>query len=511
MAGFPRVSAITPAVLQFNTMNKLINTITNTVGKTLTENGALTNDKSGSKVLDLFSLGGALRSRTDADILSIFVAAFDEDPLLALKTLFYLRDIRGGQGERKVFRLCIRWIASTHSDIFVSNLDNIVKFGRWDDMFEAFGTPAEKAMVNFIKKQLAADARAPESESISLLAKWMPSINTSSEVTRGQAHQFSKAFKFTSAKYRKTLSALRARLNLVETLMSGNEWSEIDFETVPSKANLNYKKAFSRHEADRYIQFIKDVQSGEKKMNASALYPYEIIRDIEKGGGSDKEALDALWNSLPDFLKNNPHNGLVLPDVSGSMSSAYGTTVMPIWVSVSLAIYFAQRNKGAFKDYFLEFSSNAVLRRLVSKNIVEAWEEVSNSTTWCNSTNLQSAFDVILNAAIKGKVPAEEMPSVLYIISDMEFDQACSNNRKTNFDKIKQKYGHAGYQMPVICFWNVAARSNQSPVTKDENGTIMVSGCSPSIFSQVISNEIITPYEFMLQVLNKERYNTVVV
>ena len=369
----------------------------------------------------------------------------------------------------------------------------------------------QQAVFNCVKHQLAKDERTPEGESISLAAKWCPSINTSSSETRALAHKFAKAFKFTSAKYRKTLSALRARLNLVETLMSDNEWSEINFESVPSKANLNYKKAFSRHEADRYTQFIKDVQSGKKKMNASTLYPYEVIRDIVNGGGADKEALDALWNSLPDFLKNNPHNGLVLPDVSGSMMSAYGTTVSPIWVSVSLAIYFAQRNKGAFKDYYLEFSSNAVLRRLMSKNIVDAWEEVSHSTTWCGSTNLQSAFDVILNAAIKGKVPVEDMPKILYVVSDMQYDQACSNNKKTNFEKIKQKYSHSGYDMPTICFWNVAARSNQSPVTRDELGTIMVSGCSPSIFSQVVSNEIVTPYDFMLQTLNKERYSSVTV
>jgi len=178
---------------------------------------------------------------------------------------------------------------------------------------------------------------------------------------------------------------------------------------------------------------------------------------------------------------------------------------------VSLAIYFAQRSNGFFKDHYLEFSSDAVLRRLVSKNISDAWDEVSQSTTWCGSTNLQSAFDAILASAVKNKVPQSEMPDILYIISDMEFDTACSSNDKTNFEKAKEKYRKAGYKMPVVCFWNVNARNNQSPVSKDERGAILVSGCSPSIFSQAISGKTVTPYDFMLETLNKERYNTVVI
>jgi sulfur relay (sulfurtransferase) DsrC/TusE family protein len=482
----------------------------NKVGTTLTENGALTFDKSGSKVLDFYSLGGALRSRTDADVLNIFLNAVDEDALLALKTLFYLRDVRGGQGERKVFRTCLKWLAEHGSIQFTDNMENIVKFGRWDDLFVAFDTVAEVDMLAFVKKQLGKDAKA-EDNNLSLLAKWMPSANTSSATTRKLARRFIKYLKVSPAKYRKTLSRLRGKLNLVETAMSSGEWSDINFEHVPSKANLVYKKAFSRHEPERYTAFIKAVQSGEKKMNAGALYPYEIVRNIVGDRTQSKDAIDALWNSMPDFLKDNPHNGLVLPDVSGSMSMEYGTGVQPLWVSVSLAIYFAQRNKGFFKDHFLEFSSTSQLVKIRSTNIVDAWNEVSGSTAWCGSTNLQSAFDAILDAAVQAKVPAEDMPSVLYIISDMEFNEACTDNQSTNFQVIQQKYSHAGYKMPVICFWNVSARSNQSPVTRDQNGVIMVSGCSPSIFSQVISNTTVTPYEFMLETLNKERYASVIV
>ena len=490
-------------------MTTLLNAIKNNIGTTLTENGAVTLDKSGSKVLDFYSLGGALRSRTDEDVLKIFLNAGDEDALLTLKTLFYLRDIRGGQGERKVFRTCLKELAKNYSVSFINNMSNVSKFGRYDDLFVAFDTPSEHAMLEFVKVQLGKDAKAEDNTKLSLLAKWMPSANTSSATTRKLAHRFIKYLKVTPKKYRQTLSKIRSSLNIVETAMSSNDWSGINFEHVPSKANLLYKKAFSKHEPERYTAFIKAVQSGEKKMNASALYPYEIIRNIVNVGG-DKNAIDALWSSMPDHLKDNPHNGLVLPDVSGSMTVACDGTVQPIWVSVSLAIYFAQRNKGFFKDHFLEFSSHAQLVKIHSKSIVDAWDEVSQSTTWCGSTNLQSAFDAILDAAVAHKVAADEMPSVLYIISDMEYNSACHSNSSTNFQVIQQKYGRAGYKMPVICFWNVSARQNQSSVTRDQNGTILVSGCSPSIFSQAISNTAVTPYDFMLETLNNERYDSVV-
>ena len=483
--------------------------MTNSVGTTLTEKGALTLDKTGSKVLDLYAKGGAMRSRSDADVLRTFVEAFDEDALLALKTLFYLRDVRGGQGERKIFRTCLKWLAENRTSIFVVNMENIAKFGRADDLFVAFDTKAENAMVKFVRNQLAEDARKPEGESISLFAKWLPSENTSSVATRKLAHRFIKAFKVTPRKYRKVLTNLRQRLNIVESKMTDGDWSEINYEQVPSKANLNYKKAFSKHDADRYKQFIEDVKAGKKTMNSSALFPYEIIRDIVNNGGADKEALDALWKSLPDYLKTNPHNGLVLPDVSGSMDQDYGTKVKAIWVSVSLAIYFAQHSTGFFRDHFLEFSSNAVLRRIVSSNIVDAWKEVSNSTTWCGSTRLQSAFDAILTAAVRENVPQEDLPVSLIIISDMEYDQACNDNESTNFEVIKAKYKAAGYEMPKLIFWNVCARNDHSPVTKDENGTALVSGCSPSIFKSIMSESWETPYELMLETLGAERYESV--
>ena len=313
----------------------------------------------------------------------------------------------------------------------------------------------------------------------------------------------------TPAKYRKTLSKLRTRLSIVEKMMSAGDWTDINFEHVPSKANLLYRKAFSRQQPDRYTAFIKSVQKGDAKINASTIYPYEIVRDA-LGHFDEPAALDALWKALPDYTVDNPHNGIVVCDTSGSMTSNYGTTIVPIWVSVSLAIYFAQRTKGAFKDHFLTFNDNSKLIKIRSKDIVSVAREVQGAS-WGGSTNLQSAFDNILKHATANRVEQSELPDTIYVISDMELNVACSGNTKTNFEVIKEKYRKAGYKMPRIVFWNVAARNDQSPVKFDENGTALVSGCSPSIFKTVLSGKNVTPYAVMLSTINAERYESVVV
>ena len=368
----------------------------------------------------------------------------------------------------------------------------------------------QEAVIQHVKNQLGKDSRQTDDAELSLLAKWAPSINTSSKETRRLAHVLARAMGVTPAKYRKTLSKLRTRLNVVEKLMSEGDWTGINFEHVPSKANLLYRKAFSRQQPERYTAFIKSVQKGDAKINASTLYPYEIVRDALRNYSDQQPDLDALWKALPDYTVDNPHNGIVVCDTSGSMTSNYGTTIVPIWVSVSLAIYFAQRTKGAFKNHFLTFNSNSELVKIRSKDIVSVAREVQGAS-WGGSTNLQSAFDNILKHATANRVEQSELPDTIYVISDMELNVACSGNNKTNFEAIKEKYRKAGYKMPRIVFWNVAARNDQSPVKFDENGTALVSGCSPSIFKTVLSGKNVTPYQVMLDTINAERYSSVMV
>lgn len=493
-------------------MNPLIQAIDSTPSLTLTENGAVTFDSTTSKVLDLFSRGAALRTRSDSEVSSLFAEAYLENRVLALKCLFYIRDIRGGQGERKVFRICLKWLAENDFPTVYNNFENIGNYGRYDDILCLLDGSHEFEVAEFIKKVLAADIAAVSvGRPISLLAKWLPSVNTSSPETRRLAKKLIRHIGCSDKEYRKTLSQLRAAINIVESKMCAKDWDSIDFSKVPSRATMLYKKAFRRHNEDRYDSWLESVEKGEAKINSSTLFPYDLVREAmnlsgynaDEASQSAIKTLDLQWKNLPNYLEKNPHNGLVVADVSGSMNG------LPIQVSISLAMYFAERNVGAFKDYFITFSGKPTLQKVVGNNIVEKVTNL-NDAEWEMNTNIQAVFDLILNAAKRENVPAKDMPSVIYIISDMEFDDCCEGSR-TNFEAIERKYAESGYTRPNICFWNVDSRNDQSPVTKSQNGTMLVSGCSPSIFKSVTEGANVTPYDFMLEVLNAERYNKVVV
>ena len=366
----------------------------------------------------------------------------------------------------------------------------------------------QEAVIQHVKNQLGKDSRQTDDTKLSLCAKWSPSINTSSKETRFLAHRFAKAFGVTPSKYRKTLSKLRTRLNVVEKLMSDGDWESIDFSHVPSKANLLYRKAFSRQQSERYVAFIKSVQKGEAKINAGTIYPYEIVRDVAHGA-QQPATLNALWDALPNYLEDNPRNALVMADVSGSMQRG-NSTVRPLDVSISLAMYFAQRSTGKFRGHFMTFSTNPELVQIRSQNIVDAYREISTAN-WSMTTNLQAAFEKILAVAIENDIPEKDMPQELFVISDMQFDEATRGNEVTNYEAIKAKYRRAGYTMPNIVFWNVNASISESPVTKDQNGVALVSGCSPSIFKTVVTGKNINPYDVMMETITSERYESVVV
>jgi hypothetical protein len=472
----------------------------------LTENGALTNKSTLNDVLDWFGAGGALRTRSEADVIKLFSRAFSQDKLLATKILFYFRDIRMGQGERKTFRVLLNWLANRHSDVVRSNVMNVPFFGRWDDLYSLVGTPMENDVFNIFTEQLKEDVKSMEKgESVSLLAKWLKSENASSSDTRKLAQKTREALKLTPRQYRKILSALRKYIDVIEVKMCSGEWSEIDFEKVTSKASLIYRKAFGKHDQVRYAAYLASVEKGEAKMNAGAVYPYEIVEKIGNARTEqDIKALDLLWNSMPNWLEGNEHSGMVIADTSGSMCGR------PITVAISLAIYFAQRNIGPFKDTWMNFSNQPTFQRLVGTNLKEFISNMDRNN-WDARTNLQSAFDLILGTAIKHKVAQSDMPSVLYIVSDMEFDIACTSNKKTNFEVMKDKFEAAGYKLPRVVWWNVNARNDQHPIKHDETGTALVSGCSPSILKSLLSAKSFDPMSIVMETVNNSRYDRVVV
>jgi hypothetical protein len=467
---------------------------------TLTENGAKTNKSTKNAVLDFFALGGALRSRTDQDIINLFMRSYNEDRDLAMKTLFYFRDVRGGQGERKTFRVIANDLASTNAMSILRNFKSIAEMGRWDDFFTFVGTRLEKEAFTFLKAQLDSDILKFKNveKGISLLAKWLPSENTSSKATRTLAMKFRNFLGATPREYRTTLSDLRAYLNVIERDMSANKWAGMNYEKIPSRAHMIYRKAFGRHNQDGYAAYLASVEKGEKKINSSTLYPYDIAEKILDGNGD--KTLDAQWAALPNYVPEGS-NAIVVADVSGSMRGR------PMASSVALALYFAERNTGIFHNYFMTFSDTPELVEVVGSTVTQKMNNISQAS-WEGSTNIQGVFNLILQTASESKIPERDMPKKIFIISDMEFN-ICSNNKSTNYETIKNKYRLSGYEMPTLIFWNVNARNNQSPITINDNGTMVVSGQSPSIFESVMKSKVLTPYDMMLEVLMKDRYSDI--
>lgn len=460
-----------------------------------TENGAVTNDSTLNPNLDFFSLAGAMRSRP-ADAAKLFARAFGADPLTAVRTLFYLRDVRGGQGERETFRACFKELWTLDNALSMKLLKYVPEYGRWDDVIELTNPSTYPAFVQMVREQLIKDEDGRnKGESISLMAKWLPSGNTSSKRTRQQATALAKALELKPSQYRKTLSSLRAYIKLLEHQMTNREWSEIDYSHIPSQAGRKHLKAFMRHDEERYREFLSKVEKGEVKMNAATLYTYEVFDTV----GHDEQTANALWKSLPDYT--NGTDALVMADVSGSMSGR------PMSVSVSLALYFAERNKGIFNNKFMTFSAVPQVVEVIGNTLAQKLRNIQNAQ-WDMNTDLEAAFEAILRAAINSGQGQDGMPKVLYIISDMEFDQAVTHPSATIFDGAKQKFLNAGLELPHVVFWNVDARNDQAPATKFDNRVTLISGSSQSTFRYAVEGK--KPEELMNEVVNGERYAQIV-
>lgn len=463
-----------------------------------TENGAVTLRSTRSSVLDFFSQAGAFRERSEHDIIKSFSKAFAEDRNLAMRALFYLRDIRGGQGERRMFRVIASWLARNYPSILRANLSNIPFYGRWDDMF------FDESMIELSSAYLdeAVKSMGENYESLTL-AKWLPSENASSRATAKRSRLIREKLGMSARQYRKMLSAARKELGIVESQMSAGQFSSIDYSKVPSRASVVYRKAFSRRDGDRYSSFIQKVKNGEAKINAAVTYPYEIVREYFDKGSND-ETLNVLWENLPNYIVAGQRM-LVMADVSGSMNI---NNRLPMATSISLAMYAAERNTDSpFYNHFMTFSAKPDLVEIKGRNL---FERISNleRADWDMSTNLVAAFERILQTAKKAQISQEQMPTQLVVVSDMEFDAA--SRYSTNFEHIKQLYAEAGYEMPTLVFWNVNARNSHSPVEFNQKGVKLVSGSSPSIFKALMSTKTLTPYDLMLEVLQQERYDRVV-
>jgi len=472
----------------------------NLTNHTRTENGAATLRSTGHECLDLFATIGALRSADAREIEDRFLRAYAENPDLAMKILFYARDIRGGLGERRVFRTLLRWLACNELPALLRNLPWVAEFGRWDDVLALLETPARDAAVKLLKAQLDSDLAALDrGEPVSLLGKWLPSVNAHNADAVRMARLLARAFGMTEARYRKALSALRQSIRILENNLRRRDYS-FDYAAQPSKAMFKYRRAFLRNDAERYRDFMNRVNRGEARLHTGALMPYEIVEAAYRASQADRAALDATWNALEDFT--NGENALVVADGSGSMYWSGSPT--PGAVAQSLAIYFAQRNRGAFHNHFVTFSMNPQLVQIKGEDIVDV-ARYCRTFNECANTDLQKVFELILQAAVQNRVPQRQLPSTLYIISDMEFDACARGASLTNFEYARQLYRQNGYRLPRVVFWNVQSRNRQQPVSMNAQGVALVSGFTARIFSQVMSGEM-DPYRNMMSVVGGERY-----
>ena len=483
-------------------MNKFRNAMEEVENTTLTENNSKAYKSSLNNCLDLFALGGSARNMDDIEKRNLIINAYNENSDLAMKLIFYIRDVRQGMGERDFFRYAIKVLSDRHSDSILKNIKYIPEYGRWDDLYTLVDYKTYKDTVfSFMKEQVEKDLTEIKNgtNDVSLIGKWLKSENASSNETKRLARMTMSAFNMKPKEYRKTLVKLRKAIDILETKLSKKEYDKIDYSKIPSRASMIYRSAFYRNDEDRYTSFLESVEKGEKTINTSNIYPYEFYNKVRYG--YDK-SLDVMWDNLPNYINEKNKNALVMADVSGSMDGD------PMAVSVSMALYFAERCEGVFKDLFLTFSSNPEFVKIKGKTLYEKMNNLleADGGEWSQSTDINKAFKLILDTGIKHDVPNEDMPKILYIVSDMQFDKA--EEGRTNYDVIKEQYEEAGYEMPVIVFWNVDARNKQVPVTKDENGTVMVSGFSPKIFEMVVENT--TPEEFMMNnVYHNERYKVI--
>ena len=490
---------------------KMLNFLKKEANTAYTANGAVSYASTMSDCLDLFATAGALRNAGDEEILERFIRAFAEDRDIAMKTLFFARDIRGGLGERRFFRVIMKYLARNYPETVVKNIANIAEYGRYDDLLALMDTGCEQEAVAYIKSILEEDMKSIQAQdSVSLMAKWLPSVNASSKETVRLAKKIARGMGMSDASYRKMLSELRAYIKILENSLREKDYS-FEYRAQPSKALLKYRRAFIRNDHERYMEFISQAKTDPGVMNTGTLTPYDIVGSViksrydEEGMPQDeREALDATWNSLENYV--NSDNTLVVVDGSGSMY--WGRSgAMPAAVAESLGIYFAERNKGAFHNHFITFSATPRLVEIKGKDIFEK-VRYCMSFNECSNTNIEKTFDLILNTAVRNRLKQSDMPSRIIIISDMEFDCAAENAEMTNFDNAADKFEDMGYRLPQLVFWNVNSFNRQQPVTKNENGVVLVSGMSPQIF-RMLKEDNLNPYQFMMSVILSERYEKI--
>ena len=500
-------------------MNAMKETLDDEFNYSVTENGALGYKSTGKELLDLNFAVASLREASEQEIVEKFTKAFFEDKILAMRWLFFARDCREGLGERRLFRVVLADLVNSNPEMVIPLINLIPEYGRYDDLWCLLDNKeSAKVVLELVDKQLTEDLNNMKAgKSISLISKWLPSCNASSAQTKKYAKQVYKALGLTEREYRKALSEFRKYLDVVEVKMSSKNWSEIKYEAVPSRANLIYNSAFLRNDEERRREYLRKLTKGETKINAATLFPHDIVHKYSSTNryslNPKDAAIEALWKALPDTVQGCG-NTIVVADGSGSMTSIVdrNSAVTALEVANALAIYFAERSSGEFKDKYITFSTCPQLVDLSKADSLHDKLQIALTHNEIADTNIERVFDLILTTAINNHMSQEDMPKNILIVSDMEFNSCATCNGGYShrpdqrlFKVIAKKYADAGYLIPRMIFWNVNSRTGTIPVKENELGVALVSGFSVNVAKMVMSGKT-EPFECLLETLNSERY-----
>lgn len=521
--------------MAFTQAMKSKQTVVSSKGMTLTENGALSHASTGCDRLNYFSK--VLRDSSPEQVVQFLNGSWQESPLDAMKLVAQKRDCRGGSGEKKVFYESMRWVIAKYPDAAESFLPLIPNYGTWKDGYMCFcDTALEESWLKFVANQLKKDlavvstndadgaddkknvkdgADKKKHASVSLCAKWAPSEKCAlSSKFPGVYDRLIKAVGLKAGNkgrkdFRKSyLTPLREYIDIVERLMCGGQWNDIQYKNVPSVAMKRLRKAFDRNDKERFKTYLDNVSKGKEKINSGQLFPHDMVKVYMSGHGAVDAVIEEQWKA---YVKKTLEMGqldkaVVLSDVSGSMNG------QPMEVSIALGLLIATVAKGPFKGNVMTFETNPKFHHIDTTESLHSQVASLRHAPWGGSTNFQAAFDLILSTANEAKLKQEDMPKTLVVISDMQFNQADGgDNFFTNFETIKAKYRASGYDMPKIVFWNVRGATEDFPVTKDEYGVCLVSGFTPCHLKFLVSGVITTPYDLMRDTLDSERYKPVTV
>lgn len=490
-----------------------------------TENGGLGYKSTKNPLVDLNFRAAGMRNNITPEDICLFKDALEYDFEHTVKWLFMMRDVREGMGERDTFRRLFSEFSYLYPAHAIALVKVIAEYGRWDDVVEIAYDGSEtikETCYKIIEKRLMSDASVvalKQDGGISLLAKWLPSINAS-KTARRRALEVISYLHMSKKEYRQLLSVLRAKLDVTERKTCKNEWGNIDYNKVSSNANLRYKDAFLRYDRARREEYLRELANpnSNAKMNAKVLNPCEIWHKYMSISGDlwyysssaqikdEDAALEAMWNNLKEVGETG--NTLVVVDGSGSMASTIGnSSISALDVSRSLGVYFAERATGEFKNKFIEFSNRPKLLDLSGKESLKDKINYMLKFRDCTNTNIAAVFRLVLNAAVNNHMTQDDMPDRILIISDMEFDCIYDGNG-TIFEVLTKEYENAGFKMPRLVFWNVASRTNTIPVIENDCGVALISGFSQNLLKMVMSNEV-DPYKVLIETLDSERYTQI--